>query len=409
MIRLKSALLLASAVAAISLFSAPASAATCIGNCGTSSADGVVGLSPSGNSTYDWVSTNLGQTGAGQLPGFDGTNGSELISDAFFAAAGTQVNFFFNYVTSDGSGFADYAWSQLRTATGDPVATLFTARTRPEGTIVPGTDLPGVEAILTPPSVPIIPGAPAWSPLGGSSNTCFSSGCGYTGWVESSFNITAAGSYTLAFGVTNFLDTAFNTGLAFDGILVGGSVLGDGSTAGNPLLPSDLGPNGEFMFQFTATPNQMVFVDPLVAVGYDYILGPGSPLITKALFPTLAGDTDGYDIFALGDLTTALFSGVMGGVEIDFTTLPGFSGGINGFALRGINPAAMLDPANSTAFVTGLEFASGGLVSLTQAPVSIDVGGAVPEPATWAMMIVGFGLMGRMVRRRRLAVAIPPA
>lgn len=32
-------------------------------------------------------------------------------------------------------------------------------------------------------------------------------------------------------------------------------------------------------------------------------------------------------------------------------------------------------------------------------------GGAVPEPATWAMMIIGFGAAGSMIRRRR-AVAV---
>ena len=34
------------------------------------------------------------------------------------------------------------------------------------------------------------------------------------------------------------------------------------------------------------------------------------------------------------------------------------------------------------------------------------VAGAVPEPATWAMMIMGFGAAGAMVRRRRAAVAV---
>lgn len=33
-----------------------------------------------------------------------------------------------------------------------------------------------------------------------------------------------------------------------------------------------------------------------------------------------------------------------------------------------------------------------------------DVGGAVPEPATWAMMILGFGATGAMVRTRRRLV-----
>ena len=34
-----------------------------------------------------------------------------------------------------------------------------------------------------------------------------------------------------------------------------------------------------------------------------------------------------------------------------------------------------------------------------------DVAGAIPEPATWGMMIAGFGLVGASLRRRRLAVA----
>jgi hypothetical protein len=32
------------------------------------------------------------------------------------------------------------------------------------------------------------------------------------------------------------------------------------------------------------------------------------------------------------------------------------------------------------------------------------VGGAVPEPATWAMMIAGFGLIGVAARRQRRAI-----
>ena len=31
--------------------------------------------------------------------------------------------------------------------------------------------------------------------------------------------------------------------------------------------------------------------------------------------------------------------------------------------------------------------------------------GAIPEPATWAMMILGFGFVGAAARRRRLASA----
>ncbi|MFN7174747.1 MAG: PEPxxWA-CTERM sorting domain-containing protein [Thermaurantiacus tibetensis] len=36
--------------------------------------------------------------------------------------------------------------------------------------------------------------------------------------------------------------------------------------------------------------------------------------------------------------------------------------------------------------------------------VSLAIAGAVPEPATWAMLIAGFGLVGAAARRRRQAV-----
>ena len=41
----------------------------------------------------------------------------------------------------------------------------------------------------------------------------------------------------------------------------------------------------------------------------------------------------------------------------------------------------------------------------TQAIVDIQTRGGVPEPATWAMMISGFGLLGAAARRRRTLAA----
>lgn len=201
---------------------APAFASTCIGTCGTLGPDGVV-TAPPGGTNYSYVSTANGVSGAGQLAGFAGTNGSTFTTDVFGAAAGDPLNFFFNYITSDGSGFADYAWARLLTATGDEVAILFTARTKPDGSIIPGQDLPGVTATLDPSSVPIISGGPVWSPLGSYSGSCFGPGCGYTGWVESSYSISGAGNYMLQFGVTNFSDTLYHSGMAFSGITVAGN------------------------------------------------------------------------------------------------------------------------------------------------------------------------------------------
>jgi hypothetical protein len=104
----------------------------------------------------------------------------------------------------------------------NPVALLFTARTEPSGDTSPGNGLPPNDATLTPATTPIIGGAPTWSPLGGSSGTCWAAGCGYTGWIQSDYTILAAGTYYLQFGVVNANDTAYDSGLAFYGAQVAG-------------------------------------------------------------------------------------------------------------------------------------------------------------------------------------------
>lgn len=201
---------------------------TCNGSCGSLGADGVVPLSPIGHSTYEFVTTAGGADGAGVLPtGSLGaeTDGTTLSTQNFTVGGGTNVNFDFDYVTSDGSGnFTDYAWAALMDASNNPVAILFTARTEPSGSIVPGAGMPAPMATLAPPSVDIQSGS-NWSPLGYYSGACYDVGCGNTGWVATSYTIGTAGTYSLEFGVTNWNDEIYDSGMAIDGVTINGQDL----------------------------------------------------------------------------------------------------------------------------------------------------------------------------------------
>jgi hypothetical protein len=217
---------LPAAALAIGLSAGTAPAQTCVGNCGTLGANGVV-TAPPGSSDYRYVSSNGGVDGVA-LPGVGGvgtaTNGSTYTTSLFTANTDDELEFYFDYVTSDGAGYADYAWARLLNSDMTEAALLFTARTKTSGSIVPGQDMPAPDATLTPSSVPIHSGT-TWSPLGSYSGMCWSTGCGNTGWIFSQYTIGTAGDYFLQFGVTNWDDTRYDSGLAFAGTKVGGVVI----------------------------------------------------------------------------------------------------------------------------------------------------------------------------------------
>ena len=196
---------------------------------GTSGANGVVGLAPGSSSNYGWISTFDGLSDVGALGSIGNRNngqtnpivGATMTSAAFSATAAQSLQFYFNYVTSDGAGFADYAWARLLDSSMAQVAVLFTARTTELGSSVPGFGLPAVAATLDPAVVTIQSGT-TWAPLGTDSGRCFNvNGCGHTGWVKASYTIASAGSYFLQFGVTNWNDDEFASGMAIDGVTIG--------------------------------------------------------------------------------------------------------------------------------------------------------------------------------------------
>ncbi len=209
----------------------------CQGQCGSLGADGHITLSPLGNAQYAYVAT-AGSTALNVSPlvldpnsrGFE-QNGSSFTSGAFTATTGAVLEMRFNYVSTDGKGFDDYAWARVIDAVnGDLVAWIFTARSSNSSTgqIVPGdvvdrsefdpddiiVDYDSFEFHTQDSSDPI-----NWSALGDSNRSCWrenAHGCGYTGWLHSRYSFAQGGSFRVEVGLVNWGDYAYDSGLAFD-------------------------------------------------------------------------------------------------------------------------------------------------------------------------------------------------
>jgi hypothetical protein len=212
---------------------------TCTGACGALGPDGDIVASPLANPQYAYVTTS-GSDAFGVSPvaldpnnrgGGIETNGSKFVSGSFHAAAGDTLEIQFNYVSTDGKGYDDYAWARIVDASDlSLVAWIFTATSSNSGTrnIVPGdvvdkhdfdpdaviVNYKDYEFTSKTATDPI-----AWSVLGSSNGSCWednAAGCGYTGWLLSRHGFAAAGDYRVEVGVVNWGDTAYDSGLAFD-------------------------------------------------------------------------------------------------------------------------------------------------------------------------------------------------
>ena len=147
-----------------------------------------------------------------------------------------------------------------------------------------------------------------------------------------------------------------------------------------------------FDFDFNVQIDEVVFVDPPVAVGYEYTVNSG-PNFASVLVPAaLAGGDDSFELLLAGFGSFVLDAGV----TFDLLTLD--AAGFSSFIIQGIDVNENLDPANATAFVTGLGFVSAGAVQLSQNPITVNVPSGVPVPGTISLLV--FGLVGLRRYRR---------
>ena len=134
-----------------------------------------------------------------------------------------------------------------------------------------------------------------------------------------------------------------------------------GSAPPNVHLPTVV--NGVYNFAITLVgPNSVTFIDPPVAVGYDYATGPGDPNFKSVILPQV-GDNS-FDLYLWNGSKYVFHATVQSGVEFSFP-----SGGVNRFRVLGIEAGAGLDPNNATAFITGLTFVSAGQFTGTMTPI----------------------------------------
>jgi hypothetical protein len=200
--------------------------------------DSTVQNSPTANTRFGYLTTAAGISGVSPLVLKDEgrgtenqTNGSKIQSSAFNASANDTLTLYFNYLSTDGRGYDDYAWARLVNAvTNDTAAWLFTARSTnsANGNVVPGNvlnrqvdnSLPDeIDAVLNDGNtVGFDVASTDWLPLGSSSGICWDDAntCGPTGWIKSEYSVASSGAYFLEFGVINWGDQAYDTALAFD-------------------------------------------------------------------------------------------------------------------------------------------------------------------------------------------------
>jgi hypothetical protein len=150
------------------------------------------------------------------------------------------------------------------------------------------------------------------------------------------------------------------TGILFDNA---GACATHGFIATPSYVPTGTTPSGAYTFAVDVVPNTPYFLDPAVAIGYDFEIGKKNPLFATVRLPLGIGNNK--FVLVVGHKSYSLNAGEL----FDFRT-HGHKKGVKGFRVACIDPAAQLDPVNSLAFPTEVTFANAGKFTGTQQPLT---------------------------------------
>lgn len=146
----------------------------------------------------------------------------------------------------------------------------------------------------------------------------------------------------------SFFDYMPTTGIPFD----------------NPVFLPRVDNTGVFRFDFEVVHAQPYLIDPFVAIGYTFAIGPGDPLFASVTLPNLGPFN--YTISLFDGTQFVPHAVVPPGVRFTFATP------VDRFRARGIPPELALNPENPTAFVTEVTFAGDGRFTGSMTPIAID-------------------------------------
>ncbi|GAB6194367.1 hypothetical protein [Desulfocastanea catecholica] len=124
-------------------------------------------------------------------------------------------------------------------------------------------------------------------------------------------------------------------------------------------------PNGGVIYTFDVAVEggKTVFIDPVVAVGYDYQVGDGDPHFASVQLPEI-GDNK-FSLYMFDGENYVFKENIMAGEKYLFGE------GAERFRVMGIEASSGLDPNNATAFPTALTFLSDGSFTGTMTPIVV--------------------------------------